>query len=238
MNQTSRVMRRYLAQVRRALRCPRKERQALLSRLRADLAEYAAQQPALSFDDLTEQFGSPAQLAADYLETLDPAELKRFQSAAVRRIWAAAAGFCLLLAAAIGGYSVWSLRHPVQVIPGDDQVPPEMAAEVKASHCMFDFLVLNYAKHFCKQAADGSYPLKQSDEQGLYTYLYIVGVTPDLLRGTEEPKKYIRGTKGLGYDTTCTNPYIEGYIQWFNDPDADHPLVWASMPSDSSESEP
>lgn len=230
MNQTSRVIRSYLRQVRRALRCPKKGWQPLLNRLQADLTEYAAQQPALTFADLCEQFGSPAQLAADYLETLEPALLKRYRSSARCRTWLSLAALCMLLLFA-AGFSVWGLRHPVQTIPGDSEVTPDMAEDVKASHCMFDFLVRSYCRRFGEQSPDGSYRMKEGDEIGLYRYLYAVGVTPGLIRGTEEQTQFVRGTSGLRYDPDCRNPYIEGYIQWFTNPNAPRSLILYDAPS-------
>lgn len=224
MNQTSRVIRGYLRQVRRALRCPKKDRQPLLDRLRTDITEYAAQQPALTLADLCEQFGSPAQLAADYLETLEPTQLKRYRASARRRASLVFAALCLLLLFA-AAFSVWSFRHPVQTIPGDSEVTPDMAEDVKASHCMFDFLVRSYCRRFGEQGPDGSYHMKEGDEIGLYRYLYAVGVTPGLVRGTEEQTQFVRGTSGLRYDPDCQNPYIEGYIQWFTNPNATRSLI-------------
>lgn len=234
MNQPSHVIRRYLAQVRRALRCPSKDRQALLTRLQADLTEYAAQQPSLSLADLTEQFGSPAQLAADYLETLDPLQIKRYRASLTHRVQAAAVCLCILLSLMIG-YSIWSFHHPVQVIPGDSEVTPDMAEDVKASHCMFDFLVRSYCRRFGEPGADGSYQMKENDEIGLYRYLYAVGVTPGLLQGTDEQTRFVRGTSGLRYDPNCDNPYIEGYIQWFTNPHATRSLILYSAPPSSLE---
>lgn len=71
------AVRRYLVRLRRALVCPSGARARLLSRGKELLERFTEENPEARYDDLTEAFGQPEELAEGMLEQLDPAETVR-----------------------------------------------------------------------------------------------------------------------------------------------------------------
>ena len=71
---TERAIRQYCHAVGNYLPCPRKQRQHILQSLRLRLEEYRAEH---AEDSVTpeEQFGTPQQVAASYVDDMDTAEL-------------------------------------------------------------------------------------------------------------------------------------------------------------------
>ena len=75
----------YCRAVRRALRCPARERKALLDRLAADMAGQFGPQASPTRRELVEAFGPPETLAAEYMESMDAAVLARYEQSRLRR---------------------------------------------------------------------------------------------------------------------------------------------------------
>lgn len=60
----------YLQAVRRALRCPGRRGKLLLHQLGEDIDQYCEEHPAATQDELWYQFGTPADVAANFVEEL------------------------------------------------------------------------------------------------------------------------------------------------------------------------
>ena len=71
----------YCRAVRRALRCPARERKALLDRLAADMAGQFGPQASPTRRELVEAFGPPETLAAEYMESMDAQKNADYEAA-------------------------------------------------------------------------------------------------------------------------------------------------------------
>lgn len=67
--------RRYLHQVRRALRGTGKQKKQVLAQVQASVSEYQEETPDCSYSDLVQRFGVPQQIAESYITEMDPKEL-------------------------------------------------------------------------------------------------------------------------------------------------------------------
>lgn len=67
--------RRYLHQVRRALRGTGKQKKQVLAQVQASVSEYQEETPDCSYSDLVQRFGAPQQIAESYITEMDPKEL-------------------------------------------------------------------------------------------------------------------------------------------------------------------
>lgn len=92
------AVKRYLAQLRRALTCAREDRERLFSRGRTMVEEFWAETPNAHYEDLVTAFGQPKDFAAEMLSQLDPGEVERAgrQRKYIRR--GAAAAVIIILA--------------------------------------------------------------------------------------------------------------------------------------------
>lgn len=66
--------RRYLHQVRRALRGTGKQKKQVLEQVQASVSEYMEETPDCSYSDLVQRFGVPQQIAESYITEMDPKE--------------------------------------------------------------------------------------------------------------------------------------------------------------------
>lgn len=79
---------RYIRQIRRQLRCcPRKQRAEFLARVTKDVQQYEAQQNTVTTQALTEEYGDPARLAEDYLQTMGPGVCNGYAIHFTERLW-------------------------------------------------------------------------------------------------------------------------------------------------------
>ncbi len=76
---------RYLDQVKRKLQCPRDERGKILSGLEAEIAEARGEDPAITAEGLTAQFGTPEAVAQELNGTLSAETVEAYGR---RRAWA------------------------------------------------------------------------------------------------------------------------------------------------------
>ena len=67
--------RRYLHQVRRALRGTGKQKKQVLAQVQSSVSEYREENPDCSYSDLVQRFGVPQQIAESYITEMDPKEL-------------------------------------------------------------------------------------------------------------------------------------------------------------------
>lgn len=77
MDRNSRAVRRYLREIRGWLPCSGKMRRVILERIENTVLEYLIENPETSYEELTEQFGVPQQIAASYVEEMGTNELLR-----------------------------------------------------------------------------------------------------------------------------------------------------------------
>lgn len=77
MDRNSRAVRRYLREIRGWLPCSGKMRRVILERIENTVLEYLIENPETFYEELTEQFGVPQQIAASYVEEMGTNELLR-----------------------------------------------------------------------------------------------------------------------------------------------------------------
>lgn len=75
MSTSKRELRKYLRQIKAELFCPREMRKRILGELKGNVAAYLQEHPEATFTDIRENFGSPQQIAASYVEELSTPEL-------------------------------------------------------------------------------------------------------------------------------------------------------------------
>ena len=71
------LIRQYLREVRKEVRCSAKRKRAFLAELETGLREFAQEAPDLTMEQLIDAFGTPQQRAQDFMETLDAKEVKK-----------------------------------------------------------------------------------------------------------------------------------------------------------------
>lgn len=77
MERHSRAVRRYLREIRGWLPCSGKLKRGILERIEHTIQEYLAENQDAAYEELTERFGAPQQIAATYVEEMGTDELLR-----------------------------------------------------------------------------------------------------------------------------------------------------------------
>ena len=93
----NKACRRYLRQVRRLLPCARDTRNRITAELRASLAAFSEENPAVTAEELQARFGMPETVAASCLETTETAVVLRKLQTKRRIVKAVAAGVIALV---------------------------------------------------------------------------------------------------------------------------------------------
>ena len=114
-------LKRYLVRLRRALVCPKADRERLFSRGKTMAEEFCAEDPRAGYEELVRAFGEPKDFAAEMLAQLDPAEVER---AGKRRRYIrrglAAAVLLVLISCSIYWAVKWTKAQ--EIIHGDFKV--------------------------------------------------------------------------------------------------------------------
>lgn len=92
------AVKRYLAQLRRALTCAREDRERFFSQGEKLLGEFLEENPNARYEDLAAAFGQPKDFAAEMLSQLDPKEVERAgrQRKYIRRVLVAVIALALI----------------------------------------------------------------------------------------------------------------------------------------------
>lgn len=108
---------RYLAEVKRALVCPRRDRKSLLGRAEELLADFAAENPDADDAAIRRSFGPPEEFARELMSTLTPGAVDATRRKRRRlRLGLAAAALLLPLLLSL----FWALKYQSSVEEGDD----------------------------------------------------------------------------------------------------------------------
>lgn len=126
------AVKRYLAQLRRALTCAKEDRERLLSQGEKLLGEFLEENPNAHYEDLVTAFGQPKDFAAEMLSQLDPKEVERAgrQRKYIRRGLLVVVIVALILISAFW-FSKWKVFHDIigdndwQVIEPAEQLTEE-----------------------------------------------------------------------------------------------------------------
>jgi len=70
-----RELRQYYLSVRKLLPCGLKQKTAFIRRLEGSIAAYVSEYPDADFSQIERHFGTPQQIAASYIEEMDPQEI-------------------------------------------------------------------------------------------------------------------------------------------------------------------
>lgn len=115
--------RRYLHQVRRALRGTGKQKKQVLAQVQSSVSEYQEENPDCSYSDLVQRFGVPQQIAESYITEMDPKELLFDLRIRQRTFSAVCAGIILCLTMWLGylfvSYHMMVTELNGKVIPGE-----------------------------------------------------------------------------------------------------------------------
>lgn len=93
---------RYLKQLRRALVCPREDRERLMADARDMLENFAQENPGAFYRDYAASFGTPEDFAAEMLSSLDPEDIAEARIRRRRALLGAAAAAGVLLVLLVG----------------------------------------------------------------------------------------------------------------------------------------
>ncbi len=119
-------MRKYLRDCKRLFPVHGSCEREYLERLKSHIQEYAAEHENYNYDDLTAQFGTPAEVAADYYDTIDDDYLlKRINFKGHCRIFAIV---LLSLSLIFTGYRAYMIH---QIIEQDIIIIPAETIEYK-----------------------------------------------------------------------------------------------------------
>ena len=96
-------LRKYYAEVRRALKGSRQFKKQVLQDLKQDTTAFFAENPGASIADVRQHFGEPAAYAGSYTAAMDEQELSQMLSRVRfhRRLWLAVAVLIVLIVAAL-----------------------------------------------------------------------------------------------------------------------------------------
>lgn len=115
--------RRYLHQVRRALRGTGKQKKQVLAQVQASVSEYQEENPDCSYSDLVQRFGVPQQIAESYITEMDPKELLHDLRIRQRTFSIVCAGIILCLTMWLGylavSYHMMVIELNGKVVPGE-----------------------------------------------------------------------------------------------------------------------
>ena len=103
MNKPARA---YLRAVRRALRCPGRQGKQLLRQLSEDIEEYCEEHPDATEEELCRRFGTPEDVAADFVEDLGGSIAVNIQRRR-NRIVTAVIVVLVLVAGAVAARQIW-----------------------------------------------------------------------------------------------------------------------------------
>ena len=103
MNKPARA---YLRAVRRALRCPGRQGKQLLRQLSEDIEEYCEEHPDATEEELCRRFGTPEDVAADFVEDLGGSIAVNVQRRR-NRIVTAVIVVLVLVAGAVTARQIW-----------------------------------------------------------------------------------------------------------------------------------
>ncbi len=103
MNKPARA---YLQAVRRALRCPGRQGKQLLRQLSEDIEEYCEEHPDATEEELCRRFGTPEDVAADFVEDLGGSIAVNVQRRR-NRIVTAVIVVLVLVAGAVTARQIW-----------------------------------------------------------------------------------------------------------------------------------
>ena len=103
MNKPARA---YLRAVRRALRCPGRQGKQLLRQLSEDIEEYCEEHPDATEEELCRRFGTPEDVAADFVEDLGGSIAVNIQRRR-NRIVTAVIVVLVLVAGAVTARQIW-----------------------------------------------------------------------------------------------------------------------------------
>ena len=108
-NRANRAAKRYMREVRRNLPCSFKTKRELLARLQDSLLDFVGERPHASYEDITEHFGVPTDVADMYFADLPAAQLRKALQTArfVRRLLLAACLLAFLLYAVTLGVIIY-----------------------------------------------------------------------------------------------------------------------------------
>lgn len=108
------AVKRYLAQLRRALTCAREDRERFFSQGEKLLGEFLEENPNARYEDLAAAFGQPKDFAAEMLSQLDPGEVEhtRRQRKYIRRGLLAAVIVALILIS-VFWFGKWKVFHDI-----------------------------------------------------------------------------------------------------------------------------
>jgi len=127
---------RYLKGLRRALICPREDRERLLEDAGDLLETFAQENPGAFYKDYVSSFGRPEDFAAEMLSNLDPEDVSEARTRRKRALLAAALAVLALLALLAGFWFGRSSRPPAETpLPAGtagEPSPPPTAEESEA----------------------------------------------------------------------------------------------------------
>lgn len=103
MVRNKRFIQRYCRRIQSLLPCSRKQRTEIMRQIRESVEEYAAEHPEAAEKQLEEQFGSPASVAASYVESSEPVQILLH----LRRRRRAVITVSLVLLAALLSWFLW-----------------------------------------------------------------------------------------------------------------------------------
>ncbi len=108
-NRAKRAAKRYLREVRRNLPCSFQTKRELLLRIRDSLTDFAQERPHASYEDITERFGAPTDVADAYFADLPAGQLRKALQTArfVRRVLIVVCVLAMLLYGITLGYMIY-----------------------------------------------------------------------------------------------------------------------------------
>lgn len=101
---------RYVRQISRQLRCcPRKQRAEFLDRITRDVQQYETQQGAVTSEALAKEYGDPALVAAEYIQSMGAEACSGYAVRFTERLWMLCAGL-LAVIVLLTGYLAYQVK--------------------------------------------------------------------------------------------------------------------------------
>lgn len=121
---------RYLTRLRRALVCPKEDKERLLEDAGAMLENFTQENPGAFYKDYVASFGQPEDFAAEMLSNLDPEDVSEAQARRKRALFGTAAAAAALLVLLAG---FWFGRHSRGQSPAETTPAPTAESTLEPS---------------------------------------------------------------------------------------------------------
>lgn len=131
MNKHNKLLAKYYRSIRANLPCPWGLKQKILREIKSSINSYLIENPDADIHCIAQQFGTPAEITASYLDEMDPQKLAKQIKVSKRIITTVSAGIiaALFMIGLTLGIMLWDYHNDangyIEIIPGTPTIIAE-----------------------------------------------------------------------------------------------------------------